>query len=57
MANFPICSHHAIGKEVGPPKNFNSVGIHRNRFEFEALGLVLIISFSSELEIVHHFFL
>ena len=56
MANFPSCSHHAIGKEVRPPKNFNSVGIHRSRFEFGALGLVFIISPSSELGIVHRFF-
>ena len=56
MTNFPSCSHHAIGKKVGPPKNFNSVGIHRSQFEFGALGLVLIISSSSELRIVHHFF-
>ena len=56
MANFPSCSHHAIGKEVRPPKNFNSVGIHRSRFEFGALGLVLIISPSSKLVIMHHFF-
>ena len=39
MANFPSCSHHAIGKEVRPPKNFSSVGIHRSGFEFGALGL------------------
>ena len=56
MANFPSCSHHAIGKEVRPPKNFSSVGIHRSRFEFGALGLVLIISPSSEFGIAHHFF-
>ena len=57
MANFPICSHHAIGKEVGPPKNFSLVGIHLSRSEFGALGLVLIISPSSNLRIMHHFFL
>ena len=57
MANFPSCSHHAIGKEVGPPKNFSSVGIHRSRFEFGALGLVLIISPSSKLIIVYRFFM
>ena len=56
MANFPSCSHHVIRKEVRPPKNFSSVGIHRSRFEFEALRLVLIISPSSELGIAHHFF-
>ena len=56
MANFPSCSHHAIGKEVRPPKNFSSVGIHRSRFKFKALGLVLIIFPSSELRIAHHFF-
>ena len=39
MANFPSCSYHAIGKEVRPPKNFSSVGIHRSGFEFGALGL------------------
>ena len=57
MANFPSCSHHAIGKEVRPPKNFSSVGIHRSRSEFRALGLVLIISPSSDLGIMHRFFL
>ena len=57
MANFPSCSHHAIGKEVRPPKNFSSVGIHRSRFEFEALGFVLIISHSSELGMAHRFFI
>ena len=56
MENFPTCSHHAIGKEMSPPKNFSSVGIHRSRFEFGALALVLIISLSFELGIVHHFF-
>ena len=56
MANIPSCSHHAIGKEVRPPKNFSSVGIHRSRSEFGALGLVLIISPSFELGIVYHFF-
>ena len=54
--NLPSCSHHAIGKEVRPPKNFSSVGIHRSRFEFRAFGLVLIISLSFDLRIVHRFF-
>ena len=57
MANFPSCSHHAIRKEVRPPKNFSLGRIHWSRFEFGALGLVLIISPSSELGIMHHFFL
>ena len=57
MANFSSCSHHAIGKEVRPPKNFSLVGIHKSKLEFRALGLVLIISPSSELGIVHRFFL
>ena len=57
MANISSCSHHAIGKEVSPLKNFSSVGIHRSRFEFGALGLVLIISPSSELGIAYHFFM
>ena len=57
MVNFPSCSHHAIRKKVRPPKNFNSVGIHRSRFKFRALGLVLIISPLSELGITHRFFL
>ena len=56
MANIPSCSHHAIGKEVRPPKIFSSVGIHRSRFEFGALVLVLIISPSFELGIVYPFF-
>ena len=56
MANFTSCSHHAIGKEVRPPKNFNSVWIHKSGIEFGALRLILIISPSSELGIVHRFF-
>ena len=56
MANFPSCSHHAIGKEVKSPKNFSSVKIHRSRFEFGAHGLVLIIFPSSELGTAHRFF-
>ena len=56
MDNFPRCSHHTIGKEVRPPKNFSLVGIRRSRFEFGALGLVLIISPSFELGIAHYFF-
>ena len=39
------------------PQNFSSVGVHRNRLEYKALGLVSIISPSSELGITHHFFL
>ena len=38
------------------PQNFNSVGVHRSRFEYGALGLVSIISPSSELGIAHRFF-
>ena len=119
MANFPSRSHHAIGKEVRPPKNFSLGRIHWSRSEFgalkacfdhislirtrncapffcgllihqgtlcqnfkffinridrlpksfklgkihwskskfEALGLVLIISPSSDLGIMHHFFM
>ena len=38
------------------PQNFSSVRVHRSRFEYKALGLVLVISPSYELEIVHHFF-
>ena len=56
MVNFPSCSHHAIRKKVRPLKNFNLVGIHRSRFKFRALGLVLIISPLSELGITHRFF-
>ena len=39
------------------PQNFNSIGIPRSRFEYGVIGLVLIISLSSELEIVHQFFI
>ena len=39
------------------PQNFSSVGVHRSKFEYGALGLVSIISPSSKLRIVHHFFL
>ena len=56
MANFSSCSHHAIGKEVRPLKNFSLVGIHKSKLEFRALGLVLIISPSSELGIMYRFF-
>ena len=56
MANFPSHSHHAIGKELRPPKNFILGRIHWSKSEFGALGLVLIISPSFELGIVHHFF-
>ena len=39
------------------PQNFNSLRVHRSRFEHGALGLVSIISLSFELRIAHHFFL
>ena len=39
------------------PQNFSSVGVHRSRFKYGALGLVSIISPSFELRIAHHFFL
>ena len=56
MANFPSRSHHAIGKKLRPPKNFILGRIHWSKSEFGALGLVLIISPSFELGIMHHFF-
>ena len=43
-------------KEVRSLQNFSSVGVHRSRFEYRALGLVSIISPSSKLEIMHCFF-
>ena len=38
------------------PQSFSSARVHRSRFEYGALGLVSIISPSSELRIMHHFF-
>ena len=38
------------------PQNFSSVGVHRSRFEYRALGLVSIIFPSFELGIAHIFF-
>ena len=38
------------------PQNFSSIGVHRSRFEYGALGIVSIISPSSVLGIAHHFF-
>ena len=38
------------------PQSFSSVGVHRSRFEYGALGLVSIISPSFELGIMHRFF-
>ena len=38
------------------PKNFSLVRIHWSRSEFRALGVILVISPSSDLRIVHHFF-
>ena len=35
------------------PQNFSSIGVHRSRFEYGTLRLVLIISSSSELGIVY----
>ena len=37
------------------PQSFSSARVHRSRFEYRALGLVSIISPSSELGIMHHF--
>ena len=39
------------------PQSFSSVGVHRSRFEYGALGLVRIISPSSKLRIAYHFFM
>ena len=39
------------------PQNFSLVRVHRSKFEYGALGLVSIISPSSELRIKHRFFL
>ena len=45
-----------IVKEVKPPQNFSLARVHRSKFEFGALRLVLVKSPSSGLEIMHHFF-
>ena len=43
-------------KEVGSSRCFSLVGVYRGMLRFRALGFDLIISSSSELGIVHHFF-
>ena len=37
-------------------QNFSSVGVHKSKFGYGALGLSSFISPSSELRIMHHFF-
>ena len=43
-------------KDVKPPQNLCSAGVHKSRLESGAPEIVFIISPSSELLIVHHFF-